>query len=152
LETTVELGEGQTFALAGLLNNAVTSDKQVTPLLGDIPVLGALFRSVRYQRKETELVVLVTPHLVSGMNPGEVPVAPGEHWREPSETDLFLAKDIGGEMDEPVGTTVKQANRTPAAFHGQYGFVPATAPSASAMDMTVATPTPVPVTQPTTAE
>jgi pilus assembly protein CpaC len=148
LETTVELGEGQTFALAGLLNNAITSDKQVTPVLGDIPVLGALFRSVRYQRKETELVVLVTPHLVSGMNPGQVPVAPGEHWREPTETDLFLAKDIGGEQDEPVGTTIKPADRAPAAFHGQYGFVPAAAPAT--MDSPSATPTPV--TQPTTAQ
>src|SRR6185295_5861445 len=80
LETVVELNEGQTFALAGLLNNNITATKDVTPLLGDIPVVGALFRSVRYQRKETELVVLVTPKLVHGMRPGDVPKVPGEHW------------------------------------------------------------------------
>ena len=60
-----------------------------------IPVLGTLFRSVRYQRKETELVVLVTPRLVSGMNPGQVPALPGEKWRDPSEIDLFLGQDLG---------------------------------------------------------
>ena len=64
VNTTVELAEGQTFALAGLLKNEITANKSITPLLGDMPVLGALFRSVSYQRSETELVVLVTPHLV----------------------------------------------------------------------------------------
>ena len=47
----VELNDGQTFAIAGLLNNNITAQKDVTPLLGDIPVLGTLFRSVRYQRR-----------------------------------------------------------------------------------------------------
>src|SRR5207249_796989 len=64
VETTIELGDGQSFAIAGLLNNTVSASKDVTPLLGDLPIVGALFRSVRYQRKETELVVLVTPRLV----------------------------------------------------------------------------------------
>jgi pilus assembly protein CpaC len=151
LETTVELGEGQTFALAGLLNNAITSDKQVTPVLGDIPVLGALFRSVRYQRKETELVVLVTPHLVSGMNPGQVPVAPGQHWRDPSEADLMLKRDIGGEADEPAGATIKRPDRAPAAFHGTYGFVPAETPAPMATPTPTETPVVVPATAPTTS-
>jgi pilus assembly protein CpaC len=87
LETSIELTEGQTFAIAGLLNSSVTASKDVTPGLGDLPVLGALFRSVRYQRKETELVVLVTPRLVSAMNPEQVPLLPGEAWRHPSEND-----------------------------------------------------------------
>ena len=69
-KTTIEMTEGQTFAVAGLLDSSVTASKDVTPLLGDVPVLGALFRSVRYQRRETELVVLVTPHIVAPMNPG----------------------------------------------------------------------------------
>src|SRR5439155_26308405 len=69
LSTTVELQDGQTLALAGLLDNRVAANKQVTPLLGDVPILGPLFRSVRYQRSETELVVLCTPRLVRGLNP-----------------------------------------------------------------------------------
>ncbi len=70
VNTTVEMAEGQTFALAGLLQDNVNATDSQIPLLGDIPVLGALFRSVRYERKETELVVMVTPHLVHAMDPG----------------------------------------------------------------------------------
>lgn len=63
-ETTVELASGQSFAIAGLLRaNASNTIRQI-PLLGDIPVLGALFRSTRFQRQETELVIIVTPYLV----------------------------------------------------------------------------------------
>src|SRR5207248_10089436 len=94
--SVVELADGQSLAMAGLLNQNVTSSKQITPLLGDIPVLGALFRSVRYQRKETELVILVTPHLVAPLNPGELPRLPGEDWRHTTESDLFWMQDIGG--------------------------------------------------------
>jgi pilus assembly protein CpaC len=95
--TMVELADGQTFAIAGLLNNNIAAAKDVTPILGDLPVLGALFRSVRYQRKETELVVLVTPKLVAPMNPGQVAKLPGESWRHPNEAQLFLNQDLGGE-------------------------------------------------------
>jgi len=157
LDTTIELNEGQTFAIAGLLNHTVTSNKDVTPLLGDLPVVGALFRSVRYQRKETELVVLVTPRLVDAMNPGQIPSLPGEYWRHPTEIDLFLNQDIGGEAAGPgtTGTTKvvasgdstpavatatgdapatapAAANRGPAPlFHGDFGFVPTTQPVAN---------------------
>lgn len=63
-ETTVELASGQSFAIAGLIRaNAANTLRQI-PLLGDIPVLGALFRSTRFQRQETELVIIVTPYLV----------------------------------------------------------------------------------------
>ena len=103
VETVVELNEGQTFAVAGLLNNNVTATKDVTPILGDLPVLGTLFRSVRYQRKETELVVLVTPQLVEAMNPDQVPSAPGEHWRDPNELELFLNQDLGGPANDLHG-------------------------------------------------
>jgi pilus assembly protein CpaC len=123
--TTVELNEGQTLSLAGLLNTRVSTDTQVTPLLGDLPILGTLFRSVRYSRQETELVVLVTPHLVSGMNPAQVPSLPGEHWRYPTESELFWHRDLGGPAPE--------TGRTPSAmpppqFHGTYGFAPAARP------------------------
>ena len=91
-----------------------------TPLLGDLPVIGALFRSVRYQRQETELVVLVTPRLVNGLRPGEVPKLPGEHWRHPTEPGLFLNGDIGGPIDD-----AKAAKIPARRFIGRYGFVPA---------------------------
>jgi pilus assembly protein CpaC len=130
--TTIELGEGQTFAIAGLLNNNVTATKDVTPVLGDLPVLGALFRSVRYQRKETELVVLVTPRLVAGLNPGQVPPLPGEDWRHPSEPDLLLKGDIGGERAKTGPTTAPSSGTRPPRYYGQHGFVPVAAQQADA--------------------
>jgi pilus assembly protein CpaC len=67
-ETTVELGSGQSFALAGLLENTTEQDISKVPWLGDVPVLGALFRSDQWQHNETELVIIVTPYLVSPSN------------------------------------------------------------------------------------
>jgi len=63
-ETTVELGSGQSFMIAGLLRNANTNNVDKAPFLGDLPILGALFRSTKYRRAETELVIVVTPYLV----------------------------------------------------------------------------------------
>lgn len=128
LQTTIELREGQTFALAGLLNNNVSATKDVTPVLGDLPVVGALFRSVRYQRKETELVVIVTPRLVEGLNPAQVPALPGEKWRHPNEGELFWNRDIGGPAGDPK-KAAPAANASHAAgevpkFKGEFGFVP----------------------------
>jgi pilus assembly protein CpaC len=66
--TTVELASGQSFAIAGLLQSSMTQDTEKFPILGDIPILGALFTSDRYQRKETELVIIVTPYIVRPVN------------------------------------------------------------------------------------
>ena len=63
-ETTVELGSGQSFMIAGLLRNANTNNVDKAPFLGDLPILGNLFRSTKYKRSETELVIIVTPYLV----------------------------------------------------------------------------------------
>jgi pilus assembly protein CpaC len=63
-ETTVELGSGQSFMIAGLLRNGSTNDITKAPFLGDIPILGTLFRSTKFRRQETELVIIVTPYLV----------------------------------------------------------------------------------------
>ncbi|HYE17493.1 MAG TPA: type II and III secretion system protein family protein [Tepidisphaeraceae bacterium] len=125
LSTVVELGEGQTLALAGLLNNNVSTTKDVTPVLGDLPVVGALFRSVRYQRKETELVVIVTPRIVEALNPAQVPVLPGEKWRDPSEADLFWNRDLGGVAGDPRrAPTAPRADGKAPLFRGQYGYTP----------------------------
>ncbi len=63
-DTTVELASGQSFAIAGLFQNNVTTDVQRVPWLGDVPILGALFRSDSFQRNESELVIIVTPYIV----------------------------------------------------------------------------------------
>jgi pilus assembly protein CpaC len=67
-ETTVDLASGQSFALAGLLQHSSEQDISKIPWLGDIPILGQLFRSNLFQRNETELVIIVTPYLVKPSN------------------------------------------------------------------------------------
>ncbi|HWB54327.1 MAG TPA: hypothetical protein VG722_09040, partial [Tepidisphaeraceae bacterium] len=118
VQTTVELSEGQTLAIAGLLNHTSAASLNEFPVLGKLPIIGALFRSVSYQRNETELVVLVTPKLVNGLNPKDVPPLPGEHWRHPNEGQLFLNGDLGGPADSP-------------AFDGPVGFKPVDQPVAN---------------------
>jgi pilus assembly protein CpaC len=125
--TTVELAEGQTFAIAGLLNTSVAANKDVTPLLGDLPVIGPMFRTVHYARKETEMVVLVTPHLVEAMNPADVPLLPGEHWSFPDELELFRDMYLGNPKDaNHTALANPNTNKTTPRFHGQFGFVPST--------------------------
>jgi len=68
VDTTVEVGSGQTFALAGLFQQNMTRNLEKVPVLGDTPILGSLFRSERYQKRETELVVLITPYIVNPVN------------------------------------------------------------------------------------
>ena len=63
-DTTVELSSGQSFAIAGLLQSDVTQNLKRFPWLGDVPILGQLFRSEQFRRKETELVIIVTPYIV----------------------------------------------------------------------------------------
>ena len=68
-ETEVELQDGQTFAIAGLLNNTMTSQMQKIPGIGDIPILGYLFKSKAAQKNQTELVVMITPQICVGDRP-----------------------------------------------------------------------------------
>ena len=87
-ETTVELGSGQSFMIAGLLRNANTNDINKAPFLGDIPIIGALFRSTRYRRAETELVIIVTPYLVRPVS-GQLAL-PTNGYRSPTDGQRIL--------------------------------------------------------------
>jgi pilus assembly protein CpaC len=87
-ETTVELGSGQSFMLAGLLKNTNNNSINKAPLLGDLPIIGALFRSTKFQRQETELVIIVTPYLVRPVN-GQMAM-PSNGYRAPSDAQQFL--------------------------------------------------------------
>lgn len=87
--TTVELRDGQSFAIAGLLQSNFNDQVRQLPWIGDIPILGSLFRSSNYQRNETELVILVTPHLVKPAPAGSL-AAPTDTFLPPSDIDLFL--------------------------------------------------------------
>lgn len=95
-ETTVELGSGQSFAIAGLLSDSATLTGNGVPGFGDIPVLGALFRSDGFQRAETELVIVVTPYLTGPVNDARTLLTPGESWRAPNDGErIFLLRQTG---------------------------------------------------------
>lgn len=105
--TTVELKDGQSFAIAGIYQDNFADNVSQVPWLGDVPILGALFRSADFQRGETELVVLVTADLVGPVDDRNALSDPTERVSIPNESDLFLFGDVGGEgappFDGPFG-------------------------------------------------
>jgi pilus assembly protein CpaC len=112
-ETTVELGSGQTFALAGLLQDTVTTTSDGLPWLGDVPILGALFRSSQFQHQETELVILVTPYVVRPVDDPAQIHTPGENFVAPNDLERILLLRQKG-VRSPV---------IPASIPGQAGFI-----------------------------
>ena len=88
-ETTVELGSGQSFMIGGLLQNNNSNSIQKAPGLGDVPVLGSLFRSNGYQRNQTELMIIVTPYLVKPVDANEIAL-PTDGLRTPTDLQTFL--------------------------------------------------------------
>jgi len=89
-DTTVELGSGQTFAIAGLLQNQTQQQLQAYPWIGDLPVIGSLFRSTAFQRGETELVILVTPYLVKPVSSPTALQTANDGFYAPNDSDRVL--------------------------------------------------------------
>lgn len=96
-QSTVELADGQTIGIAGLINENLRETITKFPGLGDIPGLGVLFRSQAFQKGETELLILVTPHLVKPMVPGDIRL-PTDEFREPSDLGFFLGGQLEGRV------------------------------------------------------
>ena len=96
VESTIECGNGQTFAIAGLLNDQIRGLSSKIPGLGDLPVLGTLFSSTDYERSITEMVVLVTPQMVEPLDPHQVPPPPGSLMTEPNDFELFAMQKLEG--------------------------------------------------------
>jgi pilus assembly protein CpaC len=88
-ESVLELRDGQSFAMAGMLQVVNDRDMEQLPWLGQVPVLGALFRSTSYRKRETDLVILVTPHLVRPAEPGEKLRTPLDSTRPSNDPELF---------------------------------------------------------------
>jgi pilus assembly protein CpaC len=103
-ETTVQLGSGQTFAIAGLLQTQHTQGNSGLPVAGDIPVLGALFRNNNFDNKETELVIVVTPFIVRPVNDASQIHLPTDGYTMPRPADrlLFLRQIGNGQPEVPV--------------------------------------------------
>jgi pilus assembly protein CpaC len=114
--TTVEMRDGESFAIAGLLQDEFRDNNSQVPWIGDLPIIGALFRSVDYQRSQTELVIIVTPHLVTPTS-GEALTLPTDRVRIPTERDLFLFGNTSGGQTGAAGEVARQD------FNGSYGYV-----------------------------
>ena len=109
-ETTIELGSGQSFMIAGLLSNNIQNQVDKTPLLGDIPVLGNLFKSRSFRRGETELVIIVTPYLVKPVNANDI-VLPTDGLRAATDPQQYLLNKetdgvSGSDRPKPRAITV----------------------------------------------
>ncbi len=115
--TTVEMRDGDSFAIAGLLQDDFRDNNVQVPWLGDIPILGALFRSTEYQRSQSELVIIITPHLVTPTR-GEALALPTDRIRIPTENELFLNGRVAGRrLSGAAGEVARQD------FTGSYGYV-----------------------------
>jgi pilus assembly protein CpaC len=134
-ETTIEVGSGQTIVIAGLLSEETRAFASRMPGIGDVPILGALFRSVEYRKSRTELVIMVTPELVSPLDAHQVPGRPGDDHREPSDFELYGLGAIEGHaaaddtsadgVDADVSESASaEADRNRDAIHGPWGHAP----------------------------
>jgi pilus assembly protein CpaC len=102
VSTTIELGDGQSFAIAGLLRDNVREVVSKFPVLGDIPILGVLFRSTSFQKNETELIVIVTPRLVKPLDLAKQTL-PTDQYIEPDDFEFYLLGQLEGkEKNKPA--------------------------------------------------
>lgn len=117
LDATVELRDGQSFSVAGLLQNDNKLNQNQLPWVGNVPILGALFKSSSYQKNETELVVIVTPRLVRPSVPGQVPETPLDRTAIANDTEFFAL----GKME--VTPEMIRRFETGAGVEGPYGYI-----------------------------
>lgn len=123
MSTVVELKDNQSFAIAGLLKNYVRESVKKFPLLGDIPILGALFRSSNYQKDETELVVIVTPHLVKPVD-GETLPLPTDSFEDPTPFEMMMLGMFEKWHDPAMqGGSSSEQNGTKPIIEGDFGYI-----------------------------
>ena len=128
--TVIELADGQSFAIGGLLRDNVRESVKKFPVLGDIPILGALFRSSSFQKNETELVIIVTPHLVKPLDM-TAQTLPTDYYVEPNDFEFFLMGyaeqgGFGGRpnlMSPAAETAVRRTSARPAPMDATVGHM-----------------------------
>jgi len=120
LSTTIELADGQSFAIAGLLKDDLREVISKYPLLGEIPILGALFRSSSFRKNETELIVIVTPHLVKPLDMANQTL-PTDQFIEPNDFEFYLLGHTEGE-EKPGSKPQNSQNQAPE-FEGSFGHI-----------------------------
>jgi pilus assembly protein CpaC len=117
--TVVELREGQTLAIAGLLQTTTNSTTIRVPVLGDLPIVGPLFSNNKIETVETELVVLVTPELVAPMELNEVPESPGDRVIQPNDFEFYFLGRIEGKSGKEFRATVRELDPLNVMKHFQ---------------------------------
>lgn len=117
LDATVELRDGQSFSVAGLLQNETNLKQDQLPWLGDVPILGSLFKSSSFQKRDTELVVIVTPRLVQPSVPGQVPMSPLDQTLPANDVEFFAL----GQME--VTPKMIETFQTGADLDGPFGYI-----------------------------
>jgi pilus assembly protein CpaC len=120
-ETTVELGSGQSFAIAGLIQNNSSNDINKYPGLGDVPVLGTLFRSSSFQRNETELVIIVTPYIVRPVSDGPSLKLPTDGFAPASDVERIFLDRLNKGSANSGGTDALGVGGP--RLHGDAGFI-----------------------------
>jgi len=103
--TTVEMRQGQSLAIAGLLRVSIEANTRRIPGLGDLPYIGPLFSNTTHERLEKELLILVTPYLVAPVHPNEVPPLPGEEIKDPNDLEFYLLNRIEGRTGRDLPAT-----------------------------------------------
>jgi pilus assembly protein CpaC len=124
--TTVDLGSGQSFAIAGLLRNDQSNNIDKFPVLGDIPILGSLFRSSEFQKNETELVILVTPYIVKPVDNPALLSTPLDGYAPASDGERMLLGRLNGESKKMPNSEKPDPARPASVFDGiggQAGFL-----------------------------
>lgn len=128
LESMVQLRDGQTLALAGLLQDNLSEFVNKVPFLGEIPILGALFRSTNYEHRKTDLLIAVTPHLVNPVHEGKLSF-PGEFVKPPNRFEQYLEGKLEGRRsgDDPSllseHTFVAPTNAASGGLEGTFGHM-----------------------------
>ena len=131
-ETTVELGSGQSFMIGGLIRNSSSNTTDKAPWLGDLPILGALFRSNGFKRNETELVIIVTPYLVKPVNAGQIAL-PTDGFRTAKDGErIILDQQHNSRSGEQRPRPTVGPAQTVAPAIGQVGSVNVPRPVAPA--------------------
>ncbi|MBO2951469.1 type II and III secretion system protein family protein, partial [Burkholderia pseudomallei] len=115
--TTVQMGDGETFAIGGLIKDNAQGTLKALPGIGELPVLGALFRSTSFQQDRTELVFIITPHLVQPLETADVPL-PTDSFTKPNEADVYATGNMegrGGLRQHGAAPAAAPANAAPGA-------------------------------------
>ena len=121
--TTIELADGQSFAIAGLLAEQTREVVRKFPVLGDIPVLGSLFRSSAFQKRDSELIVIVTPRLVKPVDVAKQPI-PTDQFVEPDDVEFYLLGAMEGRgQPKSSGGPDRQGSQSAGKLEGKFGHI-----------------------------